>query len=203
MKQELESPKFKVESVTHQVNKYRIKVRGTSPLILDTRQRDIDEEKKKVKKSELDEWEQKNWHRKAETDSKGNVIIPSRWFRSTFINACKVMRFVPHYATRKNETYTRYAESLVFDNSTFKCLPKKLKSWGAYVKPQGGSSQIYCIRPRIEEWETEFEILDSQGRMREDEMQEILEYAGSILGVGTARKLNFGRFEVVSIKNIK
>jgi len=191
------------QRVDSKVKKYRIKVKGTTPLVLDTRQREIDDEKKKLKKNELDDWEQKNWRRKAETDGKGNVTIPPRWFRSSFINACKVTRLVPHFATRKSETFTRYAESMVFDNSTFKCSPKDLKAWGTYVSPQGGSSQIYCIRPTLMEWESEFDLIDALGRMRLEELKELLEYAGQILGVGTARKLNYGRFEVLSVKELK
>lgn len=203
MQQQMEKETEKVfEIVSSQVKKYKVKIQGISPLILDTRQRNLDLEKKELKKNELDDWDQKNWNRKAETDSKGDVRIPNRWLRQTFITACKTTRKVPHFAVRKGETYTRYAEAMGFNNSSFKCSPKKLQAWGTYVTI-GGKSQIYCIRPMLEKWETEFEITDSFGRMKEKELRELLEYAGALLGIGTARKLNYGRFEVVSIKEIK
>jgi hypothetical protein len=187
------------------MEKYKIKVKGTTPLIINVRKRELDKEMKELKRNQLDEWEEENWKRKAETDSKGKVILPTRWFRSSFINACRFSRLIPHFATSKKETYTRYAESMLFQDTTFKEGINKLKPFGAYVGARGKNSptKVWKIRPQIDAWETEFEVIDPFGRMNEKELQELLEYSGMLVGVGDARNLNFGRFKVISIKNTK
>ena len=66
------------------MKKYSIKVKSTTPFLINVRDRNVELELKEVKKNELEEWEQNNWKRKAELDKKGNVILPERWFRSSF-----------------------------------------------------------------------------------------------------------------------
>lgn len=185
------------------MKQYIVELKSTTSLLLNTRQRDMDIELKEVKKNELEEWEASNWRRKAEVDDKGNVILPIRWFRKAFIEACKHSKLIPNFATRKNETYTRYATSMIFKGSTFKCKPSELEEFGAYVGAQGAASKskVWRIRPQINEWENTIEIIDPTDRMTEKELRSLLEYAGLIEGVGDARSLNFGRFEVVSIKS--
>lgn len=180
-------------------------MRATTPLILNTRQKELDDELKELKKDQLSEWEEKNWRRKAERDKKGNVVLPTRWFRSAFIQACKSSMLVPNFATSKRQTYSKYAQSMLFQNTTFVCSEKELKQYGVYVGAQGANSKtkIWRIRPQIDNWETDVEIVDPFGRMSEKEFKELLDYSGMLVGVGDGRSLNFGRFEVVSIKEKK
>jgi len=184
------------------MKQYCVRLKSTTPLLCNVRQRKIELELRKLKKNELADWEENNWQRKAEIDKKGNVIIPSRWFRSAFINACKFSRLVPHFETRKTATYTRYAESLIWQNSDFLFEVKNLKPYGAYVGAQGAGSKtkIWRIRPQIDSWESNIEMVDPFEKMSVDELKELLEYCGMLVGVGDGRNLNFGRFEVVSIK---
>jgi len=184
---------------------YIIGLKGISPLVFNTRQKNIDEEIAELKKNEYQEWEKKNWKRKATRDKKGDVIIPIIWIKSSFVNACKHSRVVPNFATSKKETYTRYAEALYFQNSTFKCNEKELILLEAYMGAQGAGSKTKVLKcyPKIEKWETTFEIKDPSGRMTEKEMEGLFEYAGMFEGIGDFRKVNHGRFEVVSIKEIK
>jgi len=187
------------------MKKYIVSLRGTSPLVFNTPQEEIAKELKKLKKDQLPEWEEKNWKRKAERDNKGNVIIPIRWIKSAFVNACKHSRKVPHFATSKKETYTRYADALYFTDTTFKCNDKDLREKRAYMGAQGAGSKTKVLKifPSIDKWETTIEISDGLGRMTIEEMKELFEFAGVIEGVGDFRKVNAGRFEVVSIKEIK
>lgn len=181
--------------------KFEIKIRSISPLLFNTRQRDLDLEIKKLKKDQLEEWEQNNWRRKAELNSNGDVVLPARWFRAAFIEGCKFTKIVPHFATSKRQTYTKYASSMLFNEGTFRCKPSKLKDYGAFVGAQGANSstKVWRIRPMIDEWETTFEIIDTGNRMLLDELKQIIGDTGMVLGVGDGRSLGFGRFEVVSI----
>jgi len=184
---------------------YIIGLKGISPLVFNTRQKNIDEEIAKLKKNQFSEWESKNWKKKAIRDKKGNVIIPVIWIKSAFVNACKHSRIVPNFATSKKETYTRYAEALYFQNSTFKCSEKDLVLLESYMGAQGAGSKTKVLKcyPKIDEWTTTIELKDPSGRMSKEEMKTLFEYAGMFEGIGDFRKVNHGRFEVVSIKEIK
>lgn len=187
------------------MKKYIVGLKGTSPLVFNTRQKELDEEISKLKKDQYAEWERENWKRKALRDKKGNVIIPVVWIKSAFVGACKHSRIVPKFATSKKETYTRYAEAMYFNNSTFKCSDKNLILIEAYMGAQGAGSKTKVLKayPKVEDWETEVEIADPSGRMTQEEMKNIFEFAGMFEGVGDFRKVNAGRFEVTSLKEIK
>jgi len=187
------------------MKKYIIGLKGNSPLVFNTLQKELQEEIKGVKKNELSEWEQNNWKRKAEKDEQGNVIIPVRWIKASFINACKHSRMVPHFATSKKETYTRYAEALFFSDTSFKCSDNDLIILEAYMGAQGANSKTKVLKcyPQVKKWETTFKVSDGIGRMTKEEMKELFEFSGIMEGIGDFRKVNCGRFEVISIKEIK
>lgn len=187
------------------MKKYIVSLKGTSPIVFNTLQEELCNEIKKLKKDEYPDWEQNNWKRKAEKDKDGNVIIPIRWIKACFVNACKHSRKVPLFATTKKETYTRYAESLYFTDSSFKCKEKELIELKAYMGAQGAGSKtkVLKIYPKLDEWETTFKIMDGLGRMTIEEMKELFEFAGIIEGIGDFRKVNAGRFELVSLKEIQ
>jgi len=185
------------------MKRYEVHLKSATPLLLNTRQKEIDDELKTLKKDQLAKWEEDNWRRKAERDEKGRVIIPIRWFRASFIQACKSSMIVPDFATSKRQTYTKYAQSMIFQGGTFSCDEKDLKDYGCYVGAQGANSstKVWRIRPMIPQWETKIEIIDPLGRMSVKQLNEILnDWSGIIVGVGDGRNLNFGRFEVIAIK---
>lgn len=187
------------------MKKYIIGLKGISPIVFNTRQKEIDEEIMELKKNEYSEWENKNWRRKALRDNKGNVIIPVIWVKSSFVGACKHSRIVPSFATSKKETYTRYAEAMYFEDTDFKCNEKELILLESYMGAQGAGSKTKVLKcyPKLEKWETNVEISDPAGRMTEKEMKTLFDYAGMFEGIGDFRKVNHGRFEVTSIKEIK
>lgn len=185
------------------MKKYSVKLKGVSPIIFNVRQEELDEEMNDLKKNELGDWEKSNWRRKAEQDKSGNVIIPIRWIKASFVNACKHSRIVPSFATSKKETYTRYGESIYFEDSSFKCNPKSLILQKKYMGNPNTGGQILKCYPKLDEWETTIELSDPAGRMDISELKTIFEFAGMFEGIGDLRKDNCGRFGVQSIKEIK
>lgn len=189
---------------------YTIKIKSTTPLLLSTRQRELDKEIEKLMKSTkernhlLEKWEDENWRRKAIRDKQGNVIIPERWLRGSFINACKVTGMKPSFEKGARATYTRYAESLFFKNSSLKLKENSLIAYGAYYTlPGQKSSQIWSITPQLEKFENTFEIVDMFGKMPKEDLKELLDYAGAFIGIGAGRKWNFGRYEIIEVKEKK
>jgi len=188
----------------NKITRYEVRIKGTSPVIWNVMKRELQLELKQLKKDELSEWEEnpKNWQRKAELDDKDNVIIPDRWFKSALVESCKKNRIVPHYATRKNETYSYYVQSfMIFNKGKPVCKKTQLEPYGAFVGAQGKNSntKVWRVRPKLNEWTATFEILDTSGRMKLEELEETCGFAGMMVGLGDNRINNFGRFEVEKI----
>jgi len=187
------------------MERYKVTIKGKTPIVFNTRQEKLDLEISKLEKNRLAEWEKTNWRKKALRDDKGNIIIPIVWIKSAFENACKHSRIIPHFATSKKETYTRYAGSMFFDKSSFRCSEKDLELISSYMGGQGAGSKTKVLKyfPKITKWETSFEIADPEGRMNISELKSLLEYAGLFEGIGDFRRVNCGRFEVTSINKTK
>jgi len=188
------------------MKKYKVSIKGLHPLIWNRMKKELEDEKKQLKRNELGEWEEnrENWVRKAEL-SNGNALVPNEWVKSMLISACKTTRIVPHYASRKNETYTRYMESVMIDETSPICKSKDLQAYGAFVGAQGkgSSTKVWRVRPFIEKWKLDFSVIDPYGRMKLSELKELLDYSGMFIGLGDNRVNNFGRFDVTAIKEIK
>ena len=192
-------------SENKKMKKYNVKVSGCSPIIWNVMKRELDLELKELKKNELAEWDEANWSRKAEFDEKGNAIVPDRWLKSAMVEACKKTRIIPHYATRKNETYTYYVHSFMVNNVGEPiCKQEELESFGAFVGAQGANSntKVWRTRPMMKNWSATFEIVDPAGRMKKDELKSIIEYAGMFVGIGDNRVNNFGRFELDELNEV-
>ncbi len=182
--------------------KWIVNIEGIKPLILNVRKRELDAEMKALKKDEIAEFEEANWRRKAEVDEENMVVIPSRWVRAMLISSCKKTAMVPHFATSKRQTYTAYMSSFIVNNIGGPlCSLEELVYFGAYVGAQGAGSKskVWKVRPMVKEWRGVFEIVDPLGRMKVEELEELLNYGAYIIGIGDARSLNYGRFDVVKI----
>jgi len=187
------------------MKKYIIGLKGISPIVFNTMQEELVDEISKLKKDDYPIWEKNNWKRKALRDKKGNVIIPVKWIKASFVNACKHSLINPRYTSTKKGTYTRYAEAMFFDNTDFKCNEKDLFCIKEYMGAQGAGSKTKVLKyyPALNEWKTNLEISDPDGRMTQEELKTLFEFAGRFEGIGDFRKVNHGRFEVESIKEIK
>lgn len=188
------------------MKKYEIEIKGIQPIIWNVLKRELQQEIKELKKNQLSEWEEnpRNWKRKAEFNEKGEVVIPERWIKGSLIESCKKNRLIPHFATRKNETYTSYVQSFMVFNGHKVCDKNDLEEYGAFVGAQGknSSTKVWRVRPILKKWGATFTLIDPAGRMKETELKTILEYAGLMIGIGDNRINNFGRFELKKIKEV-
>lgn len=177
---------------------YEIHIRGITPLIWNRMKKELDDEQRKLKKDQLREWEEKNWKRKAEFDDKGNLLVPPEWIKSALIEAAKKTRMVPSFATTKQQTYTYYMQSSMVTEVQPIGKIEELEPFGAFVGGRGAGSKtkVWKIRPHLKIWKPTFRLKDPDGRMTNDELKELLEFAGMMVGIGDNRINNFGRFEV-------
>lgn len=192
------------------MKKYEIKISGLVPLLFNRMKKEIEDEKRKLKKNELADWEEKNWKKKAECTKNGELLMPKSWFISALLNACRQSRLVPNFATSKKQTFTSYMGNCMVEdgllyNSTKPLTLDTLTDYGAFEGGQGSNSntKVWRIRPMVETpWNATIIFIDPFERMHKDELKELAEYAGAYFGIGDGRKKGYGRFEVNSVKVI-
>ena len=188
------------------MKKYEIEIIGNSPYVWHTMTKELYDEIGKLKKDEFSEWDNNNWRRWATTDNKLNVIITPSGFKQAIINACKRTRIVPHFATSKKETYTFYAQNfMVFTISKPVCKVSELEPYGCFVGAQGKNSdtKVWRTRPLFKNWKVTYSLIDPMGRMKIDELKQLVEWVGLMGGLGDNRINNFGRFDIKSIREVK
>ena len=162
---------------------------------------------KELKKDELEENEIKNWMMKAEVKN-GNAIIPPEWIIGNLVNSAKETRIVPWFATTKSQTYTKYISNIKVDPikpitaGTEKSLKRKDGFFTSDGKRRLGGKVLRC-HPMLENWKAEFQLIDTVGRMKKDELKTLLEWGGQAIGIGDQRIFNFGRFIVEGITEVK
>lgn len=64
-----------------------------------------------------------------------------------------------------------------------------------------GGKVLRC-HPILENWNASFELIDTVGRMKKDELSTLLNWGGTAVGIGDQRIFNFGRFEIIGIKEL-
>jgi predicted HNH restriction endonuclease len=186
--------------------KYEISIKGVTPLVWNRMKRELELEKGKLKKDQLTEWEEKNWLRKAEFDDSGGVVLPNEWLKKALMDSASKSKIVPHYARSKNQTYSFYMQSMMVEVDNPICVKKDLKGYGAYVNGNPSSmkkSKVWRVRPLLEKgWRAKFSMTDPEGRMKKSELEVLLRFAGYMVGIGDNRINNFGRFDVLSVKEV-
>jgi len=82
-------------------------------------------------------------------------------------------------------------------------IPHKNQKWELDLSPVNVQrAKIMRARPRFDEWELTFNILNIDDRIRKEVLKQILIDAGRYFGVGDNRP-RFGRFEVIKFEQIK
>jgi hypothetical protein len=188
------------------MKKYEIEIEGITPVVWNRQKMELREIIKGLKKDQLEENELKNWKMKAETNN-GNAIIPPEWIIGCLVNSAKETRIIPWFATTKNQTYTKYISNIKISPG----IPivagkvKDLKRKDAILSSQGKSNRggkVLRCHPILEKWNAKYEVIDTIGRMKLEELETLFRWGGQAVGIGDQRIFNFGRFDIKSIKEI-
>ncbi len=189
------------------MKRYEIKIKGwrDNLLVWNRMKKEIQDKLKNCKSNELAEWEEKNWILKAEVDGNKNLVLPSEWIISSLINSAKQTRLNPHFATSKKETFTRYIQGQQIPQKTPIILGKikDVEKIQGYYENPNTHGRIWKIFPAIKNWSATFTLYDPFGRMYTKELEELLKYAGELIGLGDQRNRGYGRFDIESIKEIE
>ena len=186
---------------------YEIKIKGITPLVWNRQKMELRDMIKKLKKDELEDNELKNWKMKAEINN-GDAIIPPEWIIGSMVNSAKETRIIPWFATSKNQTYTKYIANIRVSPGKPIIAGKAddLKRKDALMSSQGKSNmggKVLRCHPILENWNTSFTLIDTVGRMKKEELEKLLNWAGMAGGIGDQRIFNFGRFDIVSVREVK
>lgn len=188
------------------MKRYNVEIKGITPLIWNRQKMKLREILKGLKKDQLEENEFKNWLMKAEINN-GNAIIPPEWIIGCLVNSAKETRIIPWYATSKNQTYTKYISNIKVSPGKpiiagkSSDLKRKDGIFSSQGKSNRGGKVIRC-HPILEKWGASFELIDTVERMKKEELEELLTWGGTAVGIGDQRIFNFGRFEVKNIKEV-
>ncbi len=188
------------------MKKYNVEIEGITPLVWNRLKKEIIDRNKELKKDELEENELNNWKVKAEIKN-GDAIIPPEWILGCLVNAAKETRIVPHFATTKSQTYTKYLSNVRVNPGKPIVAGKSddLKRKDAMLSSQGKSKmggKVLRCHPILEEWNASFVLIDTLGRMKSQELKALLEWGGQAIGIGDQRIFNFGRFDIKDIKEV-
>lgn len=84
-------------------------------------------------------------------------------------------------------------------------IPHKIQKWevdGRSVVNQTTGGRAMSYRPRLENWELDFEMEVNDDRADAEAIKEVLRLAGLRNGIGAYRP-RFGRFEITKFKQVK
>ena len=189
------------------MKKFKVCIEGNTPVIYNRMKREIEQAKKLLKKDQMAEWEEKNWMEKAEINN-GNAIIPTEWIRGMLLNSTKQTKLNPYFATTKNATWSRYFQNVYIFHKPpiLLCKKTELTSIAGFYPSHGAKKncgKIWKVFPKCDKWKIEFTIVDPFGRLRKTDLKELVEYGGMYVCIGDQRPMNFGRFDVKSIEEVK
>jgi hypothetical protein len=161
----------------------------------------------KLNKELHEDYERRTWREKTHYDPKKlEVYIPGIMIANCIRESAKFMsKQIPG---KGKATYTKHFDSGIFIKDNISIHPNKeqLTDFSAVHVPsdgqRGGTKRVIRYFPRFESWEGTFEIIVGDDIITADVMEEVLNNAGSLIGMGTWRprnRGNNGRFELVKM----
>lgn len=180
--------------------KFQVKIKGISPLL----QHRFSEEKltgtkKRTGDSKLSDESKRTSAEQFLYTFKGKVIQPASHIEGAMVKAGTELRL----SGSGKKTYKDLIKSSLF--VTPEAIVHSNQEWivdGRPVVNPTTRGRSMCYRPRIDEWELEFQMEVLDERADPDAIKEILTIAGLRQGIGSYRP-RFGRFEVASFKETK
>ena len=125
-------------------------------------------------------------------DENGEIYQPSEHILGALIHAAK------NFSYEKKRTFKDVIKSTVFISPN--CIPHEIQDWEVDRRPVViMRARIVRARPLFKKWKLSFEIEYDNDVMSKSKLKEILDYAGSRVGLGDYRPL-FGRFIVTEFK---
>ena len=146
-----------------------------------------------------------DWEKAAElakyADEKGHLYQPAEHIERTLAEAAKNFKITG----RRGATYSKLVGSTV-DVEPF-AVPHKIQKSVVDSRPVVvQKARVIRYRPRLDDWELDFNIRLHDDQLQTEVIKQILDYAGLYVGIGDYRpqkKGKFGKFMVIRFDELK
>ena len=126
-------------------------------------------------------------------DENGTPYQPANHIKAALVKAGTQL------AWKKRKTYKDLIKSSIFIE------PEKIKldaEWEIFTCPMVvNRARILRSRPMFSEWEVEFDIVNFHNEVMMSKIQEALEIAGAMIGLGDGRP-EYGRFDLIEFAEV-
>jgi len=136
------------------------------------------------------------------SDEEG-FFIPSEHIRGSLINAGAMVK---SKVGNSRKSMKNIVAAMFFIKEEKIRLPKEYEIDKRSAVNRNIKARVICIRPKWKEWKGEFTLQVDNDTITKETVEQIIIYAGQYIGIGSFRPTNngmFGRFELLSIKEIK
>ena len=170
-----------------------VTIRGTAPLLM--HRFDGNQDTSKPKKSGTQYNKEEDAKKALYTDKDGNIVQPALNIESAMIQAAV------NYLLKGKKSFKDAFKGGIFVEPNL--IPHKIPKWeidlqGVVVQ----RSRVMRARPRFDEWELDFQILNIDERITPNIIKSVLEDVGKFIGIGDYRP-RYGRFKVIKFEPIK
>ena len=183
------------------MKKYKVKIVGVTPYMQhrmdDAKLEEWEKNRKKIiERHDISQEDIKRAMFHSYMDDKGKFYIPSEHVRGALIEAGALVK-------SKVGNSRKSMKNIVA--GMFFVMPSHLPIHQNFVIDKRSAvnknikARIIVIRPKWEQWETEFELWVDNDTITKETVQEILENSGRYIGIGSFRPLcngMYGRYEV-------
>jgi len=176
------------------IKKFEFELEGISPIKMH-RFNGQDEEKKLRERSTTEQAEKHAYRL-----TNGNLGLPSNWIYGSLLNAFVALAGRKEKTATKMETGSRIRVEPFMLDLGVKDYEIDIASAPAGNMSRGGTRDEF-VKPVIKAWKVKGIIQTTLGKSLED-MKSYLEYAGTDVGIGSDRPHGYGRFKVISFKQI-
>jgi len=172
-----------------------VTIRGTAPLLM--HRFDDGQDIHQVKKSGKQYDKKTDAENALYKDEKGNVVHPSIHIETAMIRAATNYK-IPGQGKK---TFKDAFKGGVFVEP--RLIPHKIPKWEIDLQNVVVQrSRVIRARPRFDEWELDFTILNIDERITPNIIKDILIDAGKFYGIGDFRP-RYGRFKVIKFEPVK
>lgn len=167
-------------------------VNGLTPLCFNRR---IAAPTTKLSEQAWGEWEEEHWKEKLYKNSEGQLIVPVKALRKTYVEATRFSEMKP---PGRMKSWRPFIESclMIENDMVVEYDEKKLRGWKDYVRR--GSGMVPIIRPVVDvPWSGGYRVAVYDANITMKVVDHLSEIAGRVCGWLEARKyVGYGRSEI-------
>lgn len=187
---------MKKDEIATDFLRFKVGIKSRTPVLMDRYVgQDIPSNTSQVDRAEMASYRHEN----------GNLAIPNDWLKGCILGYMKFLAAKKWSDVDPENSPKIQIDPILLDlgmkdyKVDIRAIPVGRVSYKTKIKTVNT-----CIRPLISNWETEFIFIMSPdfAYATIKKVTELLNQAGSIIGIGSNRKNGFGRFEVVSVEQI-